>query len=110
MCRSQKDDQEIDPLDAFMKGIDDEVNNPQAQESSSNQHPLEVMEKEDIDYSQLVEGEKSPVEDTLSKSSRVSLFPRSHLRRGRKSPSEQKDRSQSDHSRSPREYQCKFAE
>lgn len=102
-CRSQKDDQEIDPLDAFMKGIDDEVNNPQAQESSSNSHPLEVMEKEEVDYAQLVDGERNPVEETSSKSRSPSFSPCSYLRRGWKPPSEQENGGQPDHSRPPRE-------
>ena len=58
-----QEDEELDPLDAYMKGIDDEVNkNDEKEIPESHVHSAvsyEVMERDEDDYEAIVKGEQA---------------------------------------------------
>lgn len=62
MMMLSQEDEELDPLDVYMKGIDDEVNmNDEKEIADPHVHSTvayEVMERDEVDYEAIVKGEQ----------------------------------------------------
>lgn len=60
-----QEEEELDPLDAYMKGINDEVNkNDEKEMAEPHVHSTvsyEVMERDEDDYEAIVKGEQADV-------------------------------------------------